>query len=324
MNMLSAAIIGAAGYTGGELLRLLLTHPAIQNVEAVSASHMGKSLCAAHPDLLSWRQQTFVASLTGEPDVIFLCGGHGESRRLLDFHQLYNRQSLIIDLSQDFRLQNGEHDFAYGLPEAFAEQIVGSRRIANPGCFATALQLALLPLAQAGWLHEEVHITGVTGSTGAGQKLQDALHFSWRHDNLSVYKAFEHQHLHEIRQTLQRLQPSYDKAPLFIPMRGPFTRGILVSMHTACRATLDVLTRAYDVYYENAPFVHRTDGEANLKQVLNTNNAVLSVEKYGGYAHIVCCLDNLLKGASGQAVHNMNLALGLPETMGLELKPSAF
>jgi len=322
--MLNASIIGAAGYTGGELLRLLLTHPAIQSVQAVSNSHAGKSFCTAHPDLLSWREQTFTGSLSGEPDVIFLCGGHGESRRLLDLHKLYDSQSLIIDLSQDFRLQDGEHEFVYGLPEAFAGQIAGKKRIANPGCFATAIQLALLPLAQAGWLHEEVHITGITGSTGAGQKLQDALHFSWRHDNLSVYKAFEHQHLSEIQQTLQRLQPAYEKTPLFIPMRGPFTRGILVSVHTACKATADVLTQAYDVYYESAPFVHLTEGEANLKQVLNTNNAVLSVEKYGSYAHVVCCLDNLLKGASGQAFQNMNLALGLPETLGLNLKPSAF
>lgn len=322
--MLRAAIIGAAGYTGGELLRLLLTHPEIEDVEAISSSHAGQSLCVAHPDLLYWQKQNFAAALSNAKfDVIFLCGGHGESRRLLDQHQLYHSEALIIDLSQDFRLQGG-HDFVYGLPEAFGQHIPGKKRIANPGCFATAIQLALLPLAQQGWLQDEVHITGITGSTGAGQKLQDTLHFSWRHDNLSVYKPFAHQHLAEIQQTLGILQPAYEKTPLFIPMRGPFTRGILVSVHTPCKATVSTLIQAYDRYYEDAPFVHRTAEEADLKQVLNTNNAVLSVEKYGDHAHIVCCLDNLLKGASGQAVHNMNLALGLPETTGLLLKPSAF
>jgi N-acetyl-gamma-glutamyl-phosphate reductase len=231
---------------------------------------------------------------------------------------------LIIDLSQDFRLADGEHDFIYGLPEAFGARISGKKRIANPGCFATAIQLALLPLAAEAWLKDELHITGVTGSTGAGQKLENPLHFSWRHDNLSVYKPFSHQHLAEIQATLRTLQPDYEKTPLFIPMRGPFTRGILVSIHTLCEAPADALVQAYDAYYENAPFVHRTSEQADLKPVLNTNNALLSVEKYGRHAHIVCCLDNLLKGASGQAVQNMNVALGLPETMGLGLKPSAF
>jgi N-acetyl-gamma-glutamyl-phosphate reductase len=323
--MLHAAIIGAAGYTGGELLRLLLNHPAVGAVEAVSASHAGHSLAKAHPDLLNFSKQNFVSSLSeGSHDVIFLCGGHGESRRLMDQHQLDRKDALIIDLSQDFRLADGEHDFVYGLPEAFGASIPGKKRIANPGCFATAIQLALLPLAAQGWLTDELHITGITGSTGAGQKLQDTLHFSWRHDNLSVYKPFAHQHLAEIQATLRQLQPAYEKTPLFIPMRGPFTRGILVSVHTLCKASANALVKAYDDYYEAAPFVHRTAEEADLKRVVNTNNALLSVEKYGSHAHIVCCLDNLLKGASGQAVHNMNLALGLPETMGLGLKPSAF
>jgi N-acetyl-gamma-glutamyl-phosphate reductase len=322
--MLRTAIIGAAGYTGGELLRLLLNHPAVDSVEAVSASHAGQSLCVAHPDLLPFKQQVFVNKLSQEPNVVFLCGGHGESRRLMDMHHLYKMDSLLIDLSQDFRLRDGDHDFVYGLPEAFSSKIAGARRIANPGCFATAIQLALLPLAEAGWLQDELHITGITGSTGAGQKLQDTLHFSWRHDNLSIYKPFAHQHLAEIQQSIQILQPGYEKTPLFIPMRGPFTRGILVSLHTTCKASADTLIQTYDTYYAEAPFVHRTDAEANLKQVVNTNNAVLSVEKYGEHAHIVCCLDNLLKGAGGQAVHNMNLALGLPETQGLNLKPAAF
>ncbi len=323
--MIRAAIIGAAGYTGGELLRLLLTHPKLEAVEAISASHAGKSLCEAHADLLHWRRQYFAAELSPEAlDVVFLCGGHGESRRLMDQHGLMHKDCLIIDLSQDFRLKNAEPGFVYGLPEAFAEEIRKAKRIANPGCFATAIQLALLPLAHRGLLKEELHVTGITGSTGAGQKLQDALHFSWRHDNLSVYKAFQHQHLAEIGQTLQTLQPDYEKKPLFIPMRGPFTRGILVSIHTRCSLSTSELTETFDSFYHTAPFVHRTEGEAELKQVVNTNNAVLSVEAHEGYAHIVCCLDNLLKGASGQAVHNMNLALGLPETEGLLLKPAAF
>ncbi len=323
--MIQAAIIGAAGYTGGELLRLLLTHPSVADVYAVSASHAGQSLCKAHPDLLHWRDQHFLAGLPEQKlDVVFLCGGHGESRRLLDQHRLLERDQVIIDLSQDFRMQSPDHDFVYGLPEAFASKIQKAKRIANPGCFATAIQLALLPLAHRGWLQDELHITGITGSTGAGQKLQEALHFSWRHDNLSVYKPFAHQHLLEICQTLQSLQPDYERTPLFVPMRGPFTRGILVSVYTRCSASPIELLEAFDSYYESADFVHRTVQEADLKQVVNTNNAVLSCEKHGDYAHIVCCLDNLLKGASGQAVQNMNLALGLPQTEGLLLKPAAF
>ena len=323
--MIHAAVIGAAGYTGGELLRLLLTHPAVSEVTAISKSHDGQSLIKAHPDLLHWRDLSFVAELKPTSlDVVFLCGGHGESRRLLAQHRLLERDCLLIDLSQDFRLNGPDHDFIYGLPEASSTKLANCRRIANPGCFATAIQLALLPLAERGWLEDEVHITGLTGSTGAGQKLRDSLHFSYRHDNVSVYKPFAHQHLTEICHTLRSLQPNYQRTPLFVPMRGQFTRGILVSVHTKISASAADLMQAFDSYYQEAPFVHRTTEEADLKQVINTNNALVSCQKYGDYAHIVCCLDNLIKGASGQAVQNMNLALGLKETDGLILKPSAF
>ncbi|MCX6130476.1 MAG: N-acetyl-gamma-glutamyl-phosphate reductase [Proteobacteria bacterium] len=323
--MIRAAVIGAAGYTGGELLRLLLTHPHVELLAAVSSSHHGQSLAIAHPDLLNWRHLHFVRTLNLETlDLVFLAGAHGESSKLIEHYGLNKFSGHIIDMSQDFRQAAPHHDFVYGLPELNKTRIAKSLHIANPGCFASAIQLACLPLARAGFLQDDLHITGITGSTGAGQKLQDTLHFSWRHDNLSVYKAFTHQHLAEIQQSIRLLQADFAGQTLFVPMRGSFTRGILVSVHTRCQAGIEELHAAFDQFYEDAPFVHRLADEVSLKQVLNTNNAVLSVNKQGDFAHIVCCLDNLLKGASGQALQNMNLAFGLPETSGLLLKPSAY
>jgi N-acetyl-gamma-glutamyl-phosphate reductase len=277
-----------------------------------------------HQDLFMQQSLRFVATLeAGAADVVFLCGGHGEAAKLIERHQLGSTRATIIDLSQDFRLV-GQHRYVYGLPEAFRERMIGADRIANPGCFATAIQLALLPLAAHGLLEHPVHITGVTGSTGAGQKLSETSHYSWRSNNLSVYKAFEHQHLAEIKQTLGLLQANQAHELLFVPMRGSFPRGILCSLHTRLTADFRYVQEIYTRYYQAAPFVHLIEGEVHIKQVVNTNQTVLALEKHGDYLHIVSCIDNLLKGASGQAVQNMNLSFGRPETEGLHLKPLAF
>ncbi len=323
--MIRAAVIGAAGYTGGELLRLLIQHPRISSIACISASQAGKKVAAVHKDLFFRSDLAFTSELGGqEIDVAFLCGAHGESSALIAQHGLEAKAGLrIIDLSQDFRL---DPSYVYGLPEAFSSEIFGARRIANPGCFATAIQLALLPLAKAGWLPDTVHITAITGSTGAGQKLQETSHFSWRSGNISVYKAFEHKHLAEISRTLGRFQKGFasEGQLIFIPMRGAFPRGILASIHLRCEQPLKAIEALFDQSYAGASFVHRIEGEADLKLVINTNQTVLALRMAKGYLHITSCLDNLLKGASGQAVQNMNLAFDLPEAEGLGLKPLAF
>lgn len=313
------AVIGAAGYTGGELIRLLVDHPRVSEIVCVSESQSGKSLMSVHPDLFALRREQFVATFD-RCDFAFLCGGHGDSQRLIEKHGL--EDCPLVDLSQDFR--DGREGFVYGLSEIFAAEIAGARRVANPGCFATAIQLALAPLAKQGWLQDAVHITGITGSTGAGQKLQETSHFSWRSNNLSVYKAFEHQHLAEIQRNLGRLQASFDAPLLFVPMRGPFARGILCSLYTRIEADFAAIQAAFDACYEGSPFVHAGTEELSLKQVVNSNQAALSLSRQGPYLHVVSCLDNLLKGASGQALQNMNIMLGLPEAMGLKLKASVF
>ena len=321
---MKAAVIGSAGYAGGELLRLLLDHPEISEVEAISRSQKDQLVSTIHEDMFA-TDLSFRESLNGA-DIVFLCGEHGQSRALWQEHDLDRKAGVVIDLAQDHR--DGSENFVYGLTEVFAESIRGSQKVANPGCFATAIQLGLAPLASAGWLRSEVHITGITGSTGAGQKLQKTSHFSTRQQNLSVYKAFDHQHLSEIERTLSALLGTkHALAPLhFVPMRGPFTRGILVSMVTACEAGETDILSAYRNFYqgEKSKFVHITQDEVNLKTVVNTNHLRLQINKHGGLLHVVACLDNLLKGASGQAVQNMNLMLGWPVDTGLRLKALAF
>lgn len=316
---MKVAVIGAAGYTGGELIRLLVNHPRVSELVCVSESQADRSLASVHADLFELRDKTFVGGVD-TCDFAFLAGGHGESQRLIERHKLW--KTALVDLSQDFR--DGRESFVYGLPEVFAGTIAGASRVANPGCFATAIQLALAPLALKGWLGDAIHVTGITGSTGAGQKLQETSHFSWRSNNLSVYKAFEHQHEEEIQRSLGRMQKTFDAPLLFVPMRGPFARGILCSLYTRVDVEFAAVQAAFDACYEGSPFVFAGTEEVSLKQVVNSNQVAISLAQKGPYIHIVSCLDNLLKGAAGQALQNMNIMLGLPETTGLKLKASAF
>ena len=315
-------VIGGAGYTAGELLRLLVNHPAAEIAFVHSDSNAGNALGDVHGGLLGETDLRFTAEYDlGAIDVLFLCSAHGRSREFLAANALPEGLR-IVDLAQDFRDES--EGFVYGLPELNRDRIRAARRVANPGCFATAIQLALLPLARKGLLREEVHATAVTGSTGAGVKPSATTHFSWRTDNISVYKAFTHQHLVEIGRNLRRLEPSFDKAVNFVPMRGDFTRGILASVYTACPLDEEAARKLYADYYAAAAFTHATTRSIDLKQVVNTNKALVGVSKYGDKLHIVSVIDNLLKGASGQAVQNMNLMFGLDETTGLRLKASAF
>lgn len=315
-------VIGGAGYTAGELLRLLVNHPAAEIAFVHSDSNAGNALGDVHGGLLGETDLRFTAEYDlGAIDVLFLCSAHGRSREFLAANALPEGLR-IVDLAQDFRDES--EGFVYGLPELNRDRIRAARRVANPGCFATAIQLALLPLAREGLLREEVHATAVTGSTGAGVKPSATTHFSWRTDNISVYKAFTHQHLIEIGRNLRLLEPSFDSAINFVPMRGDFTRGILASVYTACPLDEEAARKLYADYYAAAAFTHATTRSIDLKQVVNTNKALVGVSKYDDKLHIVSVIDNLLKGASGQAVQNMNLMFGLDETAGLQLKASAF
>lgn len=320
--MIRTGIIGGAGYTAGELIRLLLNHPQVQIAFVHSTSNAGNRLAAVHGGLEGETELCFSETydLTAI-DALFLCSAHGDSRKWLDANEVPAGVK-IIDLAQDFRDESC--GFVYGLPELNRDRIREANRVANPGCFATAIQLALLPLAATGLLQDEVHVTAVTGSTGAGVKPSATTHFSWRSDNISVYKAFEHQHLLEIGRTLRGLAPSFDTAVNFVPMRGDFTRGILASVYTACPLSSEDAQKLYADYYRDAAFTHVSDREIDLKQVVNTNKGLVHVAKYGDKLHIVSVIDNLLKGASGQAVQNMNLMFGLSENEGLRLKASAF
>jgi N-acetyl-gamma-glutamyl-phosphate reductase len=323
--MIKIGIIGGAGYTGGELLRILLNHPQADIVFVHSKSQAGKPVSDAHPDLLGETTLVFSEKTTPwteeETDVVFLCVGHGEAKTFLQENPSLFSQH-VIDLSQDFRDES--EGFVYGLPELNREIIRQSRKIANPGCFASAIQLALLPLAHTHWLKNEIHISAITGSTGAGQKLTDTVHFSWRSNNISVYKAFTHQHLKEINQSLSQLQPGFSEAINFIPYRGNFTRGIFASVYTKFDGTEEEAINLYKQYYASHPFTHVVNEEIDIKMVQNTNKCLLHVEKHNDNIFITSVIDNLTKGASGHAVQNMNLMFGLDEKAGLHLKTIGF
>ncbi len=320
MNKVRVGIAGGSGYTGGELLRILLRHPAAEIRAATSRSNAGKPVSEVHADLLGETELAFSNAIAEEIDVLFLCLGHGESANYLRAHQ-FGERTKIIDLSQDHRLAP---DFVYGLPELHREAITRAKHVANPGCFATCIQLALLPLAQRGLIRSEVHVSAITGSTGAGQSLAETLHFSWRNNNISVYKAFEHQHLPEIYQSMKFLQPAPEMKINFIPFRGSFTRGILSAIYLETDLSLKAAYEMYEAYYTAHPFVHVSRKNPDVKQVVNTNNGVVYLERHEGKLFLISVIDNLVKGASGQAVQNMNLMFGLDETMGLRLKAMAY
>ena len=320
--MIRVGIISGAGYTAGELTRLLLNHPHAELAFVQSSSNAGNRLADVHGGLEGEMQMRFCAEYDlSSVDVVFMCAAHGESRRWLETNALPEGLK-IIDLAQDFRDES--EGFVYGLPELNRERIRTAQRVANPGCFATAIQLSLLPLAAAGALTDDVHVTAVTGSTGAGVKPSATTHFSWRTDNLSVYKAFSHQHLEEIGRTLHSLDSRFCGEVNFVPVRGDFARGIFASIYTRCDMTPEQVQSLYDDFYRTAPFTGRTERNVDLKQVVNTNKALLNIARHGDKVHIVAAIDNLLKGASGQAVQNMNLMFGLDEREGLRLKASAF
>lgn len=328
MKKIKTGIVGGAGYTGGELIRLLLNHPLTEIVFVNSKSNAGKYLHEVHKDMVGETDLTFTSELKNGIDVLFLCVGHGDAKKFLQENKIAN-EIKIIDLSQDFRLhqtsQIGQRAFIYGLPEINKEQILSAHNIANPGCFATAIQLGLLPLAQAGLLNE-VYSTGITGSTGAGQGLSDTSHFSWRANNIQAYKTLSHQHLKEITQSLNQLSNNQSTNQLinFVPWRGDFTRGIFISSTIHCDKPLDELVALYKEFYNGHPFTIINQESIFLKQVVNTNNCIIQLEKAGSKLVVHSALDNLLKGASGQALQNMNLIFGIDETMGLKLKANYF
>ncbi len=315
-------IIGGAGYTAGELLRLLLNHPEAEIVFIHSTSNAGAPVTDVHEGLIGETELRFSEDHDlNAIDVLFLCQGHGFSKKFWEENAMPEGLK-IVDLAQDYRDES--NGYVYGLPEAHVNRIKDAQKVANPGCFATAIQVALLPLAAAGKLNSEIHVTGITGSTGAGVKPGATTHFSWRNNNMSVYKAFGHQHLAEIKQTLGQLQPGFDQEISFLPVRGDFARGIFAMTYIDTDMSLEEATALYKDYYRDAAFTHVSDKPVDLKQVVNTNKAVISLEKHGSKLLIISAIDNLLKGASGQAVQNMNLICGLPEKTGLSLKPSAF
>ena len=321
------AIAGGTGYTGGELFRILLNHPDVEIVAATTTSSEGTPVASVHRDLIGETELCFGKDLN-DPDVIFLCLGHGISRQFVDTHEI-GPDCRIIDLGNDFRLDGdyaGRH-FVYGLCESAREEVRKAHDVANPGCFATAIQLATLPLAAAGLINDEIHVTAITGSTGAGKKPGETTHFSYRSDNISIYKLFTHQHLAEIKQNLCRVSEDKLEAKVnFVPLRGDFTRGIFASVYTRAAEGMSQqdYQKLYEDYYASSPFVFHSAEGISMKEVVNTNKGLVHVELHDGYVHIASAIDNLIKGAAGQAVQNMNLMFGLPEDRGLHLKPSAF
>ena len=325
------AIAGGTGYTGGELFRILLNHPNVEIVAATTTSSEGTPVASVHRDLIGETDLCFGLELN-DPDVIFLCLGHGISRQFVDTHDI-KPECRIIDLGNDFRLDGdyGGRHFVYGLCESAREAVRSAHDVANPGCFATAIQLATLPLAAAGLINDEIHVTAITGSTGAGKKPGETTHFSYRSDNISIYKLFTHQHLAEIKQNLVKtVGMSADKENgikvNFVPLRGDFARGIFASVYTRAAEGMsqEDYRKIFEDYYADSPFVFHSNEGISMKEVVNTNKGLVHVELHDGYVHIASCIDNLVKGAAGQAVQNMNLMFGLPEDTGLHLKPSAF
>ena len=330
--MIKIGILGAAGYTGGELIRLLVNHPEAKIVFANSESNAGNLVADVHEGLLGDTDLKFTDTMPfDEVDVVFFCFGHGKSEQFLQEHTVPAHVK-IIDLAQDFRIAAPTHDYVYGLPEIHKAQIQQCQHLANPGCFATCIQLGLLPLAKAGLLTHDVAVNAITGSTGAGQKPVGTTHFSWRTDNMSIYKVFTHQHLHEIRQSLTELQGSLEASIDFIPYRGDFARGIFCTEvvkfdgaeGSPANPTAEQLADMYRTFYADAAFTHYVGKALDLKQVVNTNKALVHIDKFGNKAVITCIIDNLLKGAVGQAVQNMNLMFGVDEKAGLGLKANAF
>lgn len=322
--MIKVGIIGGAGYTAGELIRILLNHPDAEIVFVNSSSNAGNRLSAVHEGLIGETDMVFTDRLPLDTiDVLFFCTAHGDTRKFLEANTLPEGLK-VIDLSMDYRLESDDNPFIYGLPELNRRAICKSQYVANPGCFATAIQLALLPLARNLMLNDDVYVNAITGSTGAGVKPGATTHFSWRNNNLSIYKPFTHQHLPEIMQSLKHLQSSFDHDINFIPYRGDFARGIFATAVVKNAVDIDELYRMYREYYEADSFVHVVEEQIDLKQVVNTNKCLLHLEKHGDKLLVVSCIDNLLKGASGTAVHNMNLLFNLKETTGLILKPSGF
>lgn len=324
---IKAGIIGGAGYTGGELLRILINHPDVEITFVNSSSNAGNAISDVHADLFGDTDLRFTDQISQEIDVLFLCVGHGDARKFLEANPI-NDKVKIIDLSQDFRLnlksKIGNRTFIYGLPELNRDKIKTANNVANAGCFASCIQIGLLPLAAKALLRSEIHINATTGSTGAGQSLSQTSHFTWRNNNLSVYKAFEHQHLNEIGESLVQLQKGLDQPISFVPQRGDFTRGILAAMYLESDLTLEEAEKIYEDFYASHPFTHLSKRNIDLKQVVNTNKALIHIEKHGNKLFIISIIDNLTKGASGHAVQNMNLMFGLDETAGLKLKGVAF
>ena len=332
--MIKIGILGAAGYTGGELIRLLIHHPEAQIVFANSESNAGNYVADIHEGLYGDTDMKFTADMPfDDVDVIFFCFGHGKSEAFIREHHI-PQHVRIIDLAQDFRIAGNDsnagfmtpanHDFVYGLPEINREFIANAEHVANPGCFATCIQLGLLPAAKLGLINDDVAVNAITGSTGAGQKPGATTHFSWRNNNMSIYKAFTHQHVPEIRQSLRQVQGYLDAAIDFIPYRGDFARGIFATEVVRTDKPIEEIVEGYKEFYKDAAFTHYVDKSIDMKQVVNTNKALVHCDKFGNKLLITSCIDNLLKGAVGQAVQNMNIMFGIDEKSGLNLKPSAF
>lgn len=321
MSKTKVDIVGGAGYVGGEMIRLILTHPNCEINKVTSRSQAGKKLYEVHPDLKGWTELSFQEGYKTDADITFLCMGHGKSKGYLEKTKSSN---IVIDLSRDYRLKEDAEGFVYGLCELNKSEIKNSQKIANPGCFASCIQLGLLPLAAHQLIQSDVHVTAITGSTGAGQNPVATTHNSWRNNNVSIYKPFTHQHLGEITQSIRQLDSNFDQEINFIPMRGNFTRGIFASMYLESPVSTEEAEELYTEYYKDSPFVHVSKDPLSVKEVVNTNNTLIYLEQNNGKLRIESIIDNLVKGAAGQAIQNMNLIMDWPEDAGLKLKASAF